>query len=94
MKVLIAVDDSQCSEAVVDSAVKRNWPEQTHFLILTVLEPIPLDVKNQKELHALIEEGTEKRRKTAKELVESVAAKLKHKSSAKAGSVESTVKEG
>ncbi len=94
MKVLIAVDDSQCSEAVVDSAVKRNWPEQTHFLILTVLEPIPLDVKNQKELHALIEEGTEKRRKTAKELVESVASKLKQKSSAKAGSVESTVKEG
>lgn len=94
MKVLIAVDDSQCSEAVVDSAVKRNWPEQTHFLILTVLEPIPLDTKNQKELRALIEEGTEKRRSTAKELVETVASKLKQKVSAKAGSVDFTVKEG
>ncbi len=94
MKVLIAVDDSQCSEAVVDSAVKRNWPEQTHFLILTVLEPIPLDIKNQKELHALIQEGTEKRRQTAKELVETVASKLKQKSSSKAGSVEFTVIEG
>ncbi len=94
MKVLIAVDDSPYSEAVVDSAVKRNWPKQTHFLILTVLEPIPLDTKNQKEMQALIEEGTEKRRKTAKALVETVSDKLKQQLSADAGKVDCTVKEG
>jgi nucleotide-binding universal stress UspA family protein len=94
VKVLIAVDDSQCSEAVVDSAVKRNWPEQTQFLILTVLEPIPLDTENQKEMRALIEEGTEKRRKTAKALVETVSDKLKKQFSDKAGAVTFTVIEG
>ena len=94
MKVLIAVDDSPYSEAVVDSAVKRNWPEKTQFLILTVLEPIPLDTKNQKEMRALIEEGTEKRRNTAKALVETVSDKLKKQLPASAGKVEATVKEG
>lgn len=94
MKVLIAVDDSPYSEAVVDSAVKRNWPEKTQFLVLTVLEPIPLDTKNQKEMRALIEEGTEKRRKTAKALVETVRDKLKKQLSGNAGEIESTVKEG
>ncbi len=94
MKVLIAVDDSPYSEAVVDSAVKRNWPEQTEFLILTVLEPIALDTENQKEMQALIEEGTEKRRKTAKALLETVSDKLRKKLSPAAGKVEFTVKEG
>jgi nucleotide-binding universal stress UspA family protein len=94
VKVLIAVDDSPYSEAVVDSAVKRNWPKKTQFLILTVLEPIPLEAKNQKEMQALIEEGTEKRRKTAKALVETVSDKLKEKLSANAGKIEFTVKEG
>jgi nucleotide-binding universal stress UspA family protein len=94
VKVLIAVDDSPYSEAVVDSAVKRNWPEQTQFLVLTVLEPIPLDTKNQKEMRALIDEGTEKRRKTAKALVEAVSDKLKKQLSAEACKVEFTVKEG
>ncbi|MCC7529368.1 MAG: universal stress protein [Candidatus Melainabacteria bacterium] len=94
MKVLIAVDDSPYSEAVVDSAVKRNWPKQTQFLILTVLEPIPLDTTNQKEMQALIEEGTETRRKTARALVETVSAKLKKQLSTSAGKVEFRVKEG
>ncbi len=94
MKVLIAVDDSPNSESVIDSAVKRSWPEETHFFILTVLEPIPLDLENQKELQALIEEGTEKRRKTAKELVETVSQKLKKQLSGKEGSVDFAVKEG
>jgi nucleotide-binding universal stress UspA family protein len=94
VKVLIAVDDSPYSEAVVDSAIKRNWPKQTQFLILTVLEPIPLDTKNQKEMQALIEEGTEKRRKTAEALVETVSDKLKKQLSVSVGKVEFTVKEG
>jgi nucleotide-binding universal stress UspA family protein len=94
VKVLIAVDDSTCSEAVVDSAVKRNWPEHTEFLILTVLEPIALDIANQKDMQALIEEGTEKRRTSAKELVKTVSDKLKKQFSAHSGAVEFTVKEG
>ena len=94
MKVLIAVDDSTCSKAVVDSAVKRNWPEQTQFLILTVLEPIALDMANQKDMQALIEEGTEKRRNSAKELVKTISDKLKKQVSAQSGAVEFTVKEG
>jgi len=94
VKVLIAVDDSPYSEAVVKNAVTRSWPDETQFLIVTVLEPIALECSNQKEFRALIEEGTEKRRQTAKALVETVSEKLKKQISAKSGQVEVSVIEG
>lgn len=94
MKVLIAVDDSPYSGAVVDSAVTRSWPEQTKFLVLTVLEPLAVECENQQEMLALIKEGTEKRRTTARKLVETVGEKLEQLISAHPGDVEVSVKEG
>lgn len=94
MKVLIAVDDSSYSEAVVDSAVKRDWPDQTQVLIVTVLEPIPFDCEENAEMRSLVEEGTEKRRQTAKSLVENVSEKLKKQLASKNLNIEFIVKEG
>lgn len=94
MKVLIAVDDSLYSEAVVESAAKRNWPEQTQFLVLTVLEPLAIDCDTQSEMRALIEEGTQKRRQTAQDLLEKVTEKLQKKSSPGARKVGFKIKEG
>ncbi|MBX9947916.1 MAG: universal stress protein [Candidatus Obscuribacterales bacterium] len=94
MKVIIAVDDSSYSEAVVNSALKRDWPVQTKVLILTVLEPIPFDCESHAEMRSLVEEGTAKRRQTAQELVEKVSEKLKQKLSSKNIDIEHRVKDG
>lgn len=94
MKVLIAVDDSRYSEAVVESAAKRNWPDKTQFLILTVLEPLAIECGEQAEMRALIEEGTEKRRQTAKDLLEKVTKKLQNKTTSGAQKIGFAIKEG
>lgn len=40
MKVLIAIDDSEYSEAAVQSVLDRPWPANSEFMIMTVVEPI------------------------------------------------------
>ena len=43
LKILLATDGSECSNAAVRSAVNRPWPEGTEFRILSVVEPsVPL----------------------------------------------------
>ncbi len=40
MKILIALDDSECSDLAFHSLLERSWPETAEFRILTVVEPI------------------------------------------------------
>lgn len=40
MKVLIAIDDSECSNPVFKSVCNNPWPVDTDFIVLTVVEPI------------------------------------------------------
>lgn len=40
MKVLIAVDGSDCSSYAVNLVAEQHWPEDTQFRIITVVEPI------------------------------------------------------
>lgn len=40
MKVLIAIETSQCSQAAFDAVARRPWPENTEFQIVTVVEPL------------------------------------------------------
>jgi nucleotide-binding universal stress UspA family protein len=39
MKILIAIDDSAYSNAALQSVLSRPWPDDTHFRIITVVEP-------------------------------------------------------
>jgi nucleotide-binding universal stress UspA family protein len=39
MKVLLAIDSSECSRAAVASVSKRPWTDDTHVLVITVVEP-------------------------------------------------------
>lgn len=39
MKVIVAIDDSPYSDQIIDSIVKRRWPDNVQFKILTILEP-------------------------------------------------------
>lgn len=40
MKVLIAIDDSNCSSNAVDSAAGQTWQDGTEFRIISVMAPI------------------------------------------------------
>jgi len=40
MRVLIAIDESKCSEMALQSVLKRRWSEDTEFKILSVFEPL------------------------------------------------------
>jgi nucleotide-binding universal stress UspA family protein len=39
MKVIIAIDGSECSLAALESVVDRPWPQDAEFLVLSVVEP-------------------------------------------------------
>src|SRR5262249_35064072 len=39
MKVMIAIDGSNCSLAAAESVIARPWPEDTEFMFLSVVEP-------------------------------------------------------
>ncbi|MBA3860195.1 MAG: hypothetical protein C0507_25085 [Cyanobacteria bacterium PR.3.49] len=41
MKVLIAVEESECSRRALESVMERSWPEESQFRIISVYEPIP-----------------------------------------------------
>lgn len=43
MRVLIAVDGSECSSMAVDSVADRHWPDDTEFLVINVIEPVYYD---------------------------------------------------
>lgn len=46
MRVLIAVDESACSQDALDSVSKRLWQEGSKFLIVHVLEPVSPEYAN------------------------------------------------
>lgn len=39
MKVLLSIDDSPHSKFALNSILERPWPDNTQFLVLTVVEP-------------------------------------------------------
>lgn len=39
MKILIAVDDSEYSQAAIESIANRNWEPDTEFTVMSVVEP-------------------------------------------------------
>lgn len=44
MKVMIAIDGSECSKHAVDFLIRRPWGADDSFLVSHVVEPIPVDV--------------------------------------------------
>ena len=41
MKVLIATDGSRFAQAALDSVAEREWADDTQFLVLHVVQPLP-----------------------------------------------------
>ncbi|MBX9694500.1 MAG: universal stress protein [Cyanobacteria bacterium] len=43
MKIMVAVDGSECSRDAVDFVAERAWKNDDEFMIVTVVEPIPTE---------------------------------------------------
>ncbi len=43
MKILVAVDESECSRDAVDFVAEGTWKDDDEFMVLTVVEPIPVE---------------------------------------------------
>lgn len=44
MKVLLAIDGSECSKHALDFVATRPWKSEDQFLVAHVVEPIPVDI--------------------------------------------------
>lgn len=40
MRILVAIDDSECSNTVIDSVLHSLWPADSLFNVITVVEPL------------------------------------------------------
>jgi nucleotide-binding universal stress UspA family protein len=72
MKVLLAIDSSSSSEAVIAEVLARRWPEATQFLVLTVIDTFAF-VSAVGDLPPLIRNESD----AALGLVESVANRIR-----------------
>jgi nucleotide-binding universal stress UspA family protein len=73
MKIILAVDDSAYSKEVVSSVSERDWPLDTQFKILTVLEPLDcLGEKYEDMIHGV----DAKRKKAIEHLCQATREKL------------------
>lgn len=78
MKVLIALDDSPYSAEVVADVMKRNWSDNTHFKLLTVVEPLCRSCDDEdSEMSELSNVLHRKRWQRADSICEKVSRKFK-----------------
>ena len=81
MKVLVAVDGSECSSHAVDALLERLWAKGTEFMVLSVNEPIYYEYAVPTS-SAYVEQLNEARlefKNYLSKLVIGVAAKIKEK---------------
>src|SRR5437867_1954794 len=91
MKILLAVDNSEYSNAAIQEVARRPWPARSMVRVLSVAEPLPppaaeLWYDNQGSLDAAQREL----KKNTTEFRKTIVAKLRRKGL----KIESTVREG
>lgn len=87
-KYLIALDDSECSEATMSEILKRQWPPKPFFKVLSVVEPLPFQAytglgpwegAGSEEYVKLVNKTMEAEQTTARNVVNDAMAKLQAK---------------
>jgi nucleotide-binding universal stress UspA family protein len=73
MKVLVALDQSSHSEFLIKTAIRRKWPADTQFKIVSVIEPIDQELEDASWLQ--LSEAVNRRRK---EQAESLCERARH----------------
>jgi nucleotide-binding universal stress UspA family protein len=76
MKVIVAIDDSASAEKVVQNIVKRPWPADSEFKIVTVIEPIAQEEFGTGKWEKVASEALSKRKEHAFEVCAKVRRQL------------------
>ncbi len=76
MRVLIAIDQTAYWKQVIDALTKREWPAETSFKILTVVEPMHWEDLDKAMWKNVVLEVSEKRRHAAEEILRQARAIL------------------
>ena len=80
MKILVAIDDSKFSEAVVEAVIRQATPQETEAKVLHVIEPIPIYPDGQAWGYGPgASQVLEEQRKEAEELVARAGQTLREK---------------
>lgn len=79
MKVLVAIEDDQFGNKVVDFILQNKWAPNSKFKVLHVIEPFELSAGLDITYMPFLTETMDKARVGAKSLVENLAIKLKNK---------------
>ncbi len=75
MRVLIAFDESSHSQYLINAVAKRKWPADTHFNIVSVIEP-PKMVSHDAEWFNLSDQIYEKRKAHMKTLCKNACSAI------------------
>ena len=76
MKILLAVDGSEYSNAALEEVIRRPWPRGTQVEVLSVAHAIPEFTDPRLMMRTIQMETLEHERKRAHEVVEKAAAAL------------------
>lgn len=77
MRVLVSIDDSDCSAAAVDFIGRYPWPEGTIFKVITVVEPIHYEFGAPGAYMASVTSAEEKMIEMSQDLVDSKVSQLR-----------------
>jgi nucleotide-binding universal stress UspA family protein len=76
MKIIIAVDQSDNWEEIIDSVTKTCWPEDTQFKVLTVVEPVQNDSLNSSIVNLCAQQIESQKRGRADKILSSARQRL------------------
>lgn len=79
MKVLIPVQDKHSGELVIDFVESHKWPDKVQFILIHVVEPVVIGHSVDLGLPIYQETITESARKSANEMMDSLAELLGEK---------------
>lgn len=78
MKILVAVDESDCSKAAIEYIAERPWGKDVEFYIFSVVQPIPEDV-GLGHFPPAVSTYIEEQKRLSENVVEQAAACLKER---------------
>lgn len=75
MKVIVALDQTENWKQIIDSIVKRPWPQDTVFRVVTVLEPFQGDT-GIAGLNQVMAEANEHKARTAEKILHQARTRI------------------
>src|SRR6516164_6328485 len=79
MKVIVALDQTEYANQVVDAVLERRWPKDTCFKLITVLEPHQWEEADWQKWRKLTQEVSAEREKLAETWLKIARLKIQEK---------------